>query len=345
MTATQPKILEFGDLLLNESNGGEAPLELLQDHKSYFSQNRRTRLIPLLEKKLNTEVFASLIASYRSPGQSMLVVVNTISRSIELFRVLKKSFEKVRDKPIVLYLSTNIIPMQRKQIIKKAKELLKREKPVILISTQTIEAGVDLDFDLGFRDLAPLESLIQVAGRVNREGKKGEYLPVYVVSLEDDVQRVYAFHHIDRTRTLLKNMTEILETEYGNLVQEYYDLSLRDGVSEESRYIWEEGVMNLDFEVLKAFKLINNIDEVIDVFVEIPSSEDSISLAPRLADAYEEALADPEKWDWGKFKGLIDDSMIGNISEKPDTFQRKTILKMLRSKLMNMLYMFGKIVQ
>ena len=150
----------------------------------------------------------------------MLVVVNTISRSIELFRVLKKSFEKVRDKPIVLYLSTNIIPMQRKQIIKKAKELLKREKPVILISTQTIEAGVDLDFDLGFRDLAPLESLIQVAGRVNREGKKGEYLPVYVVSLEDDVQRVYAFHHIDRTRTLLKNMTEILETEYGNLVQE-----------------------------------------------------------------------------------------------------------------------------
>ncbi|NLW38695.1 MAG: CRISPR-associated helicase Cas3' [Peptococcaceae bacterium] len=333
MTATQPKILEFGDLLLNEGNGGETPLELLQDHKSYFSQNRRTRLIPLLEEKLNTEMFASLITSYRSPGQSLLVVVNTISRSIELFRDLKKRFEKERDKPILLYLSTNIVPMQRKQIIRKAEELLKQKKPVILISTQTIEAGVDLDFDLGFRDLAPLESLIQVAGRVNREGKKGEYLPVYIVSLEDDVQRVYAFHHIDRTRTLLKNKAEILETEYGDLVQEYYEQSLRDGVSEESRYIWEEGVMKLDFEVLKVFKLINNIDEVIDVFVEIPSSVDSMSQATRLADAYEEALANPEKWDWGKFKDLIDDSIISNIGQKPDTFQRKTILKVLRSKI------------
>lgn len=259
MTATHPKILEFGDLLLGEGNGSEAPLELLPDHKQYFSQNRRTRLIPLLKEKLNTEMFASLIADYRKPGQSALVVVNTISRSIELFHTLRKRFAEEPDKTIILYLSTNIIPVQRKRVIEKAKELLKQKKSVILISTQTIEAGVDLDFDLGFRDLAPLESLIQVAGRVNREGEKGEYLPLYVVSLEDDVQKVYPFHHIDRTLALLKKKGEILETEYGSLVQEYYDQALRDGVSDESRHVWEEGVMNLDFEVVQDFKLIDNI--------------------------------------------------------------------------------------
>lgn len=333
MTATQPKILEFGDLLLNENNGGEAPLELLHDYEQYFSQNRRTKLVSLLKENLDTETFASLIAGYRKPGQSVLVVVNTIKRSIELFRFLKDWFEKEPDNPKVLYLSTNIIPLQRKQIIKKAKELLQQKKSVILISTQTIEAGVDLDFDLGFRDLAPLESLIQVAGRVNREGEKGEYLPVYVVSLENDAQRVYAFHHINRTRALLEYWKEIPENEYSCLVKEYYEQTFRDGVSEESMYIWEEGVMKVNFEVLQDFKLIYNIGEVVDVFVEIPSSINSTSLASRLADAYEEALADREHWNWKKFDGLVDANILGKMKDRSDFFQRKAILKVLRSKI------------
>jgi len=334
MTATQPKILEFGDLLLQENGrSGEEPLELLQDHKRYFSQNRRTKLISLLKEKLDTETFASLIASYRKPGKSVLVVVNTIKRSIELFRTLKKLFETEPDHPMVLYLSTNIIPKQRKQIINDAKKLLHHKQPVVMVSTQTIEAGVDLDFDLGFRDLAPLESLIQVAGRVNREGEKGEYLPVYVVTLEDDAQRVYAFHHINRTRAMLEKKKEILENEYGCLVKEYYDQTFRDGVSEESRHIWEEGVMKVNFEVLQDFKLINNTGEVADVFVEIPLSIDSASLASRLADAYEEALADREHWNWKKFDGLMDESNLGQMKERLDFFQRKALLKVLRSKM------------
>ena len=335
MTATQPKILEFGDLLLQENGrSGEAPLELLQDHKRYFSQNRRTKLIPLLNEKLDTETLTSFIADHRKLGQSVLVVVNTIRRSIELFNALHKRFKEVPDNPKILYLSTNVIPMRRKQIIKEAKKLLCQKKPVVMVSTQTIEAGVDLDFDLGFRDLAPLESLIQVAGRVNREGEKGEYLPVYVVNLEDDAQRVYAaFHHIHRTRAMLEKKKEILENEYGCLVKEYYDQTFRDGVSKESRHIWEEGVMKVNFEVLEDFKLIDNIGEVADVFVEIPSSIDSTSLASRLADAYEEALADRERWDWEKFDGLIGENALGRMKDRPDFFKRKAILKVLRSKI------------
>ncbi|TEB13233.1 CRISPR-associated helicase Cas3' [Pelotomaculum propionicicum] len=334
MTATQPKILEFGDLLLQENGrGGGEPLELLQDHKRYFSQNRRTKLISLLKEKLDTETFAFLIAGCRKPGQSVLVVVNTIRRSVELFRALKERFKKEPDNPKILYLSTNIMPMRRKQVIEEARVLLRQKNPVIMVSTQTIEAGVDLDFDLGFRDLAPLESLIQAAGRVNREGEKGEYLPVYVVSVKDDAQRVYAFHHINRTRAMLEKKEEILENEYGRLVEEYYDQVFRDGVSEESRHIWEEGVMKLNFEVLQDFKLIDNTGEVVDVFVEVPTSVDPASLASRLADAYEEALADRECWDWKKFDGLIDESIPGETKERPDFFQRKAILRVLRSKI------------
>jgi CRISPR-associated endonuclease/helicase Cas3 len=61
-----------------------------------------------------------------------------------------------------------------------------QDENYILVSTQCIEAGVDADFDVGIRDIAILDSLEQVAGRVNREGTKGERCPVYIVALKRD---------------------------------------------------------------------------------------------------------------------------------------------------------------
>lgn len=72
------------------------------------------------------------------------------------------------DLPAVLYLSTRIRPCDRRFLLTVASELTAANVPVLVVSTQLVEAGVDVSFDRVFRDFAPLDSIVQAAGRCNR---------------------------------------------------------------------------------------------------------------------------------------------------------------------------------
>ncbi len=93
-----------------------------------------------------------------------LCVVNTKSAAIEVFRAVRRS------RADALHLSTNMCPAHRLAVIDTVRTRLERGEPCLLVSTQLIEAGVDLDFPLVLREMAPLDSIIQAAGRCNREG-------------------------------------------------------------------------------------------------------------------------------------------------------------------------------
>jgi CRISPR-associated endonuclease/helicase Cas3 len=101
-----------------------------------------------------------------NPRKSVLVIMNTIASSVSVFHGLIASKHKK------FYLSSEITPFERKQRIKDISKRLKAGKRTILVSTQVVEAGVDFDFHMVIRDLAPIDSLIQAAGRCNRNGKK-----------------------------------------------------------------------------------------------------------------------------------------------------------------------------
>jgi CRISPR-associated endonuclease/helicase Cas3 len=94
------------------------------------------------------------------------VICNTIAQSRWLFNELERTFPASD----LIYLSSSLLPPMRRWNIRRIKTSQKRK---IVVSTQVVEAGVDIDLDVVYRDFAPLDSINQSAGRCNRNAKRG----------------------------------------------------------------------------------------------------------------------------------------------------------------------------
>lgn len=169
VTATQPMLFEGGKDIVELTD------PLLEKTRAYFGQMQRIELDQSLlrsngyKEMEDDEIQALILADMEAnPARSFLVICNTIRQSQGMFRFLRKSLDA--DLP-VRYLSSSIIPFCRKKLIDDIKSHKGRQ---VLVSTQVVEAGVDIDFDVVWRDWAPLDSINQSAGRCNRNGIKGK---------------------------------------------------------------------------------------------------------------------------------------------------------------------------
>jgi len=101
---------------------------------------------------------------------STLVIFNTKKATLKFY----ESGRNIAQWDNKYHLSTSMCPAHRKIVIKNVRADLKAGRKILVSSTQLIEAGVDFDFPVVFRAMAPLESIIQSAGRCNRENKLGK---------------------------------------------------------------------------------------------------------------------------------------------------------------------------
>jgi CRISPR-associated endonuclease/helicase Cas3 len=128
--------------------------------------------------------------------------VNTKKSAQALFQLVQHK----TDAPKTYHLSTNMCPVHRKEILDHILQLLKNKSPVLCISTQLIEAGVDIDFGSVIRFTAGLDSIAQAAGRCNRNGRP-EPGRVHVVNPSDEDENLDRLKDIkvgvDITRRLL----------------------------------------------------------------------------------------------------------------------------------------------
>lgn len=181
-TATMPlleKVAQnFGHLRIPENS-------CIITNKRTLSQNlRRTEIIDRIRnEKWSCEEIVNLALEQQNAHQSVLIVCNTKDSAKSLFDRIKS----VSQHPVV-HLSTNMCPAHRQHKISLIRQTIdpKNPKPLICVSTQLIEAGVDLDFGCVIRSLAGLDSIIQAAGRCNRHGHHKELKPVFILNFSEE---------------------------------------------------------------------------------------------------------------------------------------------------------------
>ena len=170
-TATQPVLTEskntFGQLLLKGLNNVR---EIISSPADLAVRLKRVdvQLPSIDDPKLSWQELSNKLEF----EDCVLAIVNTRRHARELFELLP-------DDKNNLHLSANMCAQHRTKVIEKIKERLKKrregdQRPLRVISTQLIEAGVDVDFEVVYRAMAGLDSIAQSAGRCNREDKLDE---------------------------------------------------------------------------------------------------------------------------------------------------------------------------
>jgi CRISPR-associated endonuclease/helicase Cas3 len=110
-----------------------------------------------------------------------LVIVNKKKSARSLYqKIVEKNLKEV------YHLSTNMCPAHRLNVLDVVRSRLHKNEPVICVSTQLIEAGIDIDFGTVIRYLAGLDSITQAAGRCNRNGKRPQHGRVYILNPKDE---------------------------------------------------------------------------------------------------------------------------------------------------------------
>lgn len=295
MTATQPKLLKTFELVKNKEHYFKSVDRIV------MSYDKEEMTIDKFLQKYNQEIRSHLRSNKR-----ILFIFNTILSSKHLFRKLKREFKDVE----ATYLSSYVIPKQRLERIRD----IRNGKYKILVSTQVVEAGVDIDFDIVYRDFGPIDSIIQSSGRCNRSGfnnTKGQFKIINIIRDPNDNARMrnfysYVYDHLlcySTKEVLTKYFNEadnIYESKFADIVDEYFSLVESRQNKRKSKDIID-AIRGLDFNTISLFSLIEHEGvHKADVFIEFD---------------------DEAKYIWEQVKNI--DQKIRNSSSKEEFFSAR----------------------
>jgi CRISPR-associated endonuclease/helicase Cas3 len=266
LTATRPLIFRPEDAC-----------ELLPNHAAHFAALSRVRLQCHHRNPLTLEAFAErIIRQQQRQAHSALIILNRRAAVRELFQTLRVALPGHK----LVALSTDLTPRDRGVRIRLIRCLLHQKAPLILVSTQLIEAGVDLSFPVVHRDLAPLDAIIQSAGRCNRHAAAGEAGEVHLWQLckprpdgspgAKHWERVYDSPLIEATTQVLGERDNWEESEFLDLSQAYFQACWQR-MDQEPVDAWlQEG----DFErIQEKFQLIPDGPPQRTLFVSLTASD------------------------------------------------------------------------
>lgn len=216
-TATQPA---FDVLPGSDWN----PQELVPGPQAMFDSARRVDCRWQMEPQPLEE-----IARQAAQTSNACIIVNLRRHAHRAYTALRQ----LCPPDSVFLLSTDLCPAHRTAVLEEIRRRLRAGLPCYLAATQCIEAGVDVSFAAMFRALAPLEGIIQAAGRCNRHDTRRRGTLTVFIPLAEEGQRLYPedFYRqgANAVRTLLARHPTDLDLDDLDHIREYYTILYRDG--------------------------------------------------------------------------------------------------------------------
>ena len=245
-TATQPVLQP----LFDELASGLVSREICPDTENLYQFFRRTTLI---SAGIKTE--KELLSQLGSVPQG-LCVVNRRATAQELYQGLEEEGR--------FCLTTLLCPADRKRLLEEIRQRLTDGMPCRVVSTSLVEAGVDVDFPAVWREEAGLDSILQTAGRCNREGKRAtKDSKVTIFSLESQTVPAMIQQNVDATRSVFSRFDDPAEPA---AIESYFQffLTLKGNAVLDSQNVLEafhhgmQGVLFPFSSVAEKFHLIEN---------------------------------------------------------------------------------------
>lgn len=206
-------------------------------------------------KNLNRISEEMLTQRLQSENQA-LCILNTRKRTQKIYQYIKEEG--------VYHLSTSMYPAHRKRVLAKIRQRLNSGEKCVVVSTSLVEAGVDLDFQTVYRQMAGVDSIIQAAGRCNRDGKR-VYSDcfTYVFEFEQKEYIPGQRQQMEVTESLLADGRELEDLE---TIQEYFEMlyHFRGDSLDKKEILKKFQKMNFQFsQVSREFHLIEEITKTI----------------------------------------------------------------------------------
>ena len=195
-TATQPAL----DSLLDQYLKGEEVREICPEPDAMYEFFKRVKFEDI------GDITNEALAVKLNECDQVLCVVNTRKQALKIFDLLTSDGS--------YHLTTLMTPEHRRDVLKEIHYRLKNKEPCRVIATSLIEAGVDVDFSVVYREIAGLDSIIQAAGRCNRNGERSfDKSFTYIYKIEkEDIPQQFA-QNIDAANRVLRNHKDISSPE------------------------------------------------------------------------------------------------------------------------------------
>jgi CRISPR-associated endonuclease/helicase Cas3 len=242
-TATQPALEGQSRYLEGFATGSIKDIIPIAKAKEQFA----------LLSRVNYEIpnqswsWSQLTEDVDQQGQA-LIILNTRKDALSVLDQLKSSEH-------TFHLSTLLCGKHRREVLEEVRNRLHNKQPCILVSTQVVEAGVDLDFPTVYRAIAPLDRIVQAAGRCNREGRENKGRVVIFDPNEGSTPKGEYKTAIDITKNILKSPDLDLDSP---AIFEQYFRELFKNVDKDKQGI-QEFRKNLNYpKVAENFKFIKD---------------------------------------------------------------------------------------